>query len=259
MVGRSKRDVEEDGFFDQVPDLRGNEAGFDPSVDLPTGFYCSMVNSLPRGCLLSSILDIWEFDSSLIKKQTKEEIIDKFNAATTSPTLGHPVNFTELLSGVTRDERGRIIAAKAVQSLWFVHVNYSDVKMDETGNDAGTADWVRYVFATLVNRENFLQHQNYFALFLMSQVTVDVLNWEAQFLKELESSSRYLNSLNGAGTNEQVLKLWYQAGRSWSDISSSTMFQDTSKIVFGVILMSVYVQFILSRFNWVEWRVSTLK
>ncbi|XP_043281988.1 NPC intracellular cholesterol transporter 1-like [Venturia canescens] len=226
FVGRSKRDVDDDDFFDQIPDAHSKGGTFDPSLDLSTDLYCPIVNSLPKGCLLLSILDIWDFDSVLIKNQTQDDIINKFNSAKTSPTLGHPMNFTDLLGGVTRDEGGRVIGATAVETLWMVHINFSDVKMNESGNDAGTADWI----------------------------TVDILNWEALFLRELASSSRYLNALNVAGTNEQNLKLWYRAGRSWGDISSSTMFQDTGKIVFGILLMSVYVQIILSRFNWVEWR-----
>ena len=120
-----------------------NKTGYDAGVHLPTELYCGILNSLPKGCLLFSIMDIWEFNSTLIKSQTKEQIVKKFNSATNSPTLGHPMNFSELLGGITRDERGRIVKAKFVKTQWTVYINFTVVNFDEMGNDAGTADWVR--------------------------------------------------------------------------------------------------------------------
>lgn len=119
-----------------------NRSNFDPAVHAPTDLYCKIYNELPRGCLLLSILDLWDFDSDLIKNQTKDDVIKKLNSATTSPTLGHPMNFTDLLGGVTRDDRGNILSARAVRTMWILHVNYTDIEMDASGNDAGTADWV---------------------------------------------------------------------------------------------------------------------
>lgn len=55
---------------------------------------------------------------------------------------------------------------------------------------------------------------------------------------------------------ENSLQIWYEAGRSFGDISSTTMFQDVDKLSVGIILMFLYVQIVLSNFNWVEWRVS---
>lgn len=132
----------DDDFFDQEP-MMTNKIGYDAGIHLPTQLYCGVLNSLPKGCLLLSIMDIWEFNSTLIKSQTKEDIINKFNSANLSPTLGHPMNFSELLGGITRDEKGRIVGAKVVKTQWMVYINFTKVNMDEMGNDAGTADWVR--------------------------------------------------------------------------------------------------------------------
>lgn len=123
-----------------------NKTGYDPGIHLPTQLYCSVLNSLPKGCLLLSIMDIWEFNSTLIKSQTKEQIVQKINSVNLSPTLGHPMNFSELLGGIKRDSKGRIISAKVVKTLWMVYINFTEVNMDEMGNDAGTADWVKYTF-----------------------------------------------------------------------------------------------------------------
>lgn len=93
--------------------------------------------------MLFSILDLWNFDSDLIRVQTKRDIIHKLNSARLSPTLGHAMNFSELLGGVETDYMGRIVTAKAVKTLWMVHVNFTNIDMGQSGNDIGTADWVR--------------------------------------------------------------------------------------------------------------------
>lgn len=56
---------------------------------------------------------------------------------------GHTITFPALLGGITRDETGKIIAARSLISVWMTHVNFSMVNMDETGNSAGTSFWVR--------------------------------------------------------------------------------------------------------------------
>ncbi|KMQ95278.1 patched domain-containing protein 3-like protein [Lasius niger] len=89
-----------------------------------------------------NILDIWNFDSAKIEKDSTEEIIAKINTVKVSPTLGHSMNFSELLGGVTLDEKGRIIAATAIKTELMVHIKFRDVDMDKSGNNAGTADWV---------------------------------------------------------------------------------------------------------------------
>lgn len=97
---------------------------------------------MPTDCLLFSILDIWNFNSTEIEKDSTEEIITKVNTIKVSPILGHAINFSELLGDVTLDERGRIVAAGAIKTDLIVHVNFLNLDMDKIGNIAGTADWV---------------------------------------------------------------------------------------------------------------------
>ncbi|XP_011500202.1 PREDICTED: patched domain-containing protein 3-like [Ceratosolen solmsi marchali] len=216
---RKKRQLN-DSFFEEDYKMP-NQAGYDPGVHFPTKLYCKIFNSFPKGCLLFSIMDIWEFNSTLIKSQTKEQIVNKFNSVDISPTLGHPLNFSQLLGGVTKDDKGRIIKAKVVKTQWIVHINFTEVNMDEMGNDAGTADWS----------------------------TKKVSDWEAVFLKELKEVS---NNLTENKTN--TYSIYYEAGRSFGDISQDSIFHDVEKLIAGIIIMSMYVQVILSKFNWVEWR-----
>ncbi|XP_012536328.1 NPC intracellular cholesterol transporter 1 isoform X2 [Monomorium pharaonis] len=221
-VFRSKRQTSlEDNFFDD--DFTEVDQPFEPSVHVDNNMYCSIVESLPKGCLLFSILDIWNFDSAKIERDTIEEIITKVNTVKVSPTLGHAVNFSEFLGNVTLDERGRIIAATAIRTHMMVHVNFFNVDMDKLGNMAGTADWA----------------------------TDEVLKWELAYLENIKNFS---NQLESERNTNNSLTLYYEAGRSYGDISSTSMFQDIDKLIVGILLMFLYVLTILSNYNWVEWR-----
>lgn len=56
-----------------------NESDFDPSVHMDPSLYCTMVDYFERGCLQSSILEIWKFSDKKLKNVTKQEIIDKIS------------------------------------------------------------------------------------------------------------------------------------------------------------------------------------
>lgn len=85
------------------------------------------------------------------------------------------------------------------------------------------------------------------------KTTKEVYDWEEAYLRELEKAK---NDLKEKNTDNVSYSIYYEAGRSFGDISQDSIFHDIGKLVIGVFLMSVYVQLILSRFNWVEWRVS---
>lgn len=77
-------------------------------------------------------------------------------------------------------------------------------------------------------------------IFIFPQATENVLKWESEYLKVLKNESN----------------LYYQAGRSFGDISSTTTFKEMDKLMIGMIFMFCYVLTILSRFNRIEIRVS---
>lgn len=143
IAHRTKRSDQTDDFFEIEPEVLINKTIFEPAVHANPELYCHIVNNLPKACLLNSILDIWEYDTNVILHKSKEEIIKDINKIKISPTLGHPLNFTELLGGIIKDENDRIISATAVKTQWAIIVNFSEVDMHDFGNDVGTADWVR--------------------------------------------------------------------------------------------------------------------
>ncbi|XP_076246094.1 patched domain-containing protein 3 isoform X2 [Calliopsis andreniformis] len=222
IVHRKKRST--DDFFDIEPEIQINNTTFEPAVHVNPELYCNVVNNLPKACLVNSIVDIWEFDSSIILQKSKEEIVNDLNKIKASPTLGHPLNFTDLLGGITRDEQGRIIAAKAVKTQWAVHINFSKVDMDNFGNDVGTADWA----------------------------TDDILKWELSYLNILHQSAKLLNHRK---TANHTIAISYEAGRSFGDVTFVSMFGNIGILSIGFILMFFYVLVIFSDFNWVGLRI----
>ncbi|XP_058455375.1 NPC intracellular cholesterol transporter 1-like [Malaya genurostris] len=192
---------------------------FNPSVDLPSFMYCPMIERLPVGCMEFSILELWKFDREVIAQLTKEQIVDKLNKTKISPVTGHTVDYSELLGGIERDWSGHIVTATSLQSNWMVHVNYTEVDHDISGNMAGTEDWV----------------------------TETALAWEAAFLSKMESIQK--NYTHGD------IELFYAAGRSYGDISADSMFKDMDKLIFGGIIMFIYMQLVLSRFSCTEFRI----
>lgn len=43
---------------------------------------------------------------------------------------------------------------------------------------------------------------------------------------------------------------------SYGDISSSTLFKDMDKLFYGGFLMFIYMEIVLSKFSWIELRVT---
>lgn len=225
IVHRNKRsDQLGDDFFDIEPETQINNTVFEPAVHASPKLYCNIINNLPKACLVNSILDIWEYDTNIILHKSKEDIVKDVHKTKISPTLGHPLNFTELLGGIVRDEEGRIISATAVKTQWAVDVNFSKVDMNNFGNDIGTADWA----------------------------TDDVLQWELSYLDVLHKNARILKNENNVNN---TLAIWYEAGRSFGDVTFVTMFGNIGTLSIGFILMFFYVLVIFSDYTWVGWRI----
>ena len=92
--------------------------------------YCNISASMEAACLELSILELWANDGQYdeqtdeaINNLTIEEVINKVNDVKTSGVFLIERNFTSLLSGITRDENGRIIGAKAAVINWLGKMN----------------------------------------------------------------------------------------------------------------------------------------
>lgn len=186
----------------------------DPTLWVADEFYCSFLETFSYACLQYNILDIWKNDPTLIKNTTKLDIIKKINSIKNNPVTGHPTDYTKLLGGVKTDENGLIVSANSVLLSWYMQVNMAAVDLNEVGNLVGTEDWV----------------------------TVPLALWEAKFLELMQAESQ----------NSSTFKVYYEAGRSFGDVSGQAMFQEIDKLFMGIVLMFFYIVYGLSRFNWLE-------
>lgn len=189
---------------------------FDPSFKITTKQYCSIVSKLKLGCMHENILDMWNAETLNL---TNHDITEKIDTTYINRVTGHEMNFTTLLGAVERDTNGHIISAKSLLTKFNLHLNFSEINIDRTGNSAGTESWT----------------------------TVDIMRFEEKFLILMGKLKREFE------TND--IKIYYGAGRSYGDISEKTLFQDISKVIFGALLMTIYMVFILSKYSWVELRI----
>lgn len=61
--------------------------------------------------------------------------------------------------------------------------------------------------------------------------------------------------MKAASATSKNFKLYYAAAKSFGDVSNDAMFQDIHIVIIGVFIMTLYVQFVISKFNWTEARV----
>jgi Niemann-Pick C1 protein len=189
----------------------------DPSFEFTMKQYCSIVKKLKFGCTAENPLEMWTSDQS--QNFTVEGILHKINTIKINQVTGHEANFSSLLSGIERDANGKIVSAKSILTNFHLHLNFSEVDLNRVGNAAGTEEWT----------------------------TVNIMRFEEKFLLLMERLKVELES--------EGIKILYGSGRSYGDISSKTLFQDIDKLSLGIVLMSIYIILILSKFSWPETRL----
>jgi len=145
---RSKRDTEDDDFdfefgefSSQFDDTTfGPDPNFEPSIDLPIAIFCDIVDNLKEACFENNILQLWNYEESVIANLTDQDIINEINAANKSSlTL---VKYSNLLGNVKLNETGHIIGAESMLVQIFTRVNFSAIVEGSVSNDAGTGDLV---------------------------------------------------------------------------------------------------------------------
>lgn len=191
---------------------------YDPTLWVDDEYYCDFLDEFQFMCLQYNILDLWQNNVNEINNATKHDIVSRINNIKVNPTTGHPTDYSKLLGGAIRDNNGDIVSASSIILTWYTQVNMSAVDLNEVGNVLGTEDWV----------------------------SVPLALWETKFLD-------YLKSISESSID---IKYFYEAGRSFGDISGEAMFNEMDKLFIGILLMFLYVQFGLSRCNWLEVRLT---
>ncbi|KPJ02850.1 Patched domain-containing protein 3 [Papilio xuthus] len=195
---------------------KSNSEFSDATLWFDDELYCGVLDKFTMTCLQYNILDL--LNNSTVKNVTKDEIIRLVNQVKVNPISGHAVDYSKLLGGIKYNNTGHIVSAESVLFTWYTHVNMSDEDMNEAGNLVGTEDWQ----------------------------SIQLSMWEKQFLLKMANLS----------SNVKGLKLYYEAGRSFADVSGETMFHDMDKLFIGIFLMFIYAVTALSRCNWLEVRLT---
>ncbi|KAL3271630.1 hypothetical protein HHI36_022104 [Cryptolaemus montrouzieri] len=180
--------------------------------------FCSFLETIPLGCFHQSILELWNYNRKEIANLTTEDIINRINHHEELLFLGHLKNYTALLSGIQKNESGHIISASALKNVWMTKLNFSAVDMNKVGNMAGTADWA----------------------------SEESLEWELEFETVMKKTKKTLPT---------TMNLYFMSARTFGDVTGKTMFQDIDKLFVGGVIMAIYVQFVISKFNLLEARI----
>jgi hypothetical protein len=99
--------------------------------------YCEIVNKMPTVCLELSLLELWAHDGHYdevtdqeIENLTTESILEKINTVNKSGVFLTNKNFADYLGGITYDDQGKIIGAKASIIRWFGTLNATDALLN---------------------------------------------------------------------------------------------------------------------------------
>merc|ERR1719264_287737 len=138
-------DDEEDFFDEEFDDFEAilQENGEDSigmaemfSVESYPDPYCEIVDGMATACLEMSILELWANDGAFDDRTEREiealtigDVIEKVNSQNKSGLVLIEKNFTQMLSGISRDFSGRIVGAKAVKMIWIGKMNTTSARM----------------------------------------------------------------------------------------------------------------------------------
>ncbi|XP_063850802.1 protein patched homolog 1-like isoform X1 [Scylla paramamosain] len=167
-------------------------------------------------CYELNLLDVWQDNETTIQGLTDEDVIKDVNAANTSATLGFPLDFIGLLGGVQTNAEGLVVEARSALTTILMEVNRTEVDMGDVGTGEG----------------------------LSEDVDLELYEWEAQFIRVVGNDTGRPEGLN----------VYLQSARSYGEISGDTIVGDVFYLAVGMLLLFVYVQVMLGKFNLVETR-----
>jgi hypothetical protein len=173
---RKRRDIDFEDFEDDFANVAEPEVA-SSDLDVATGFslelypqpYCSLVGGMPRACFETSILELFGHDGAYddvtaerMESLTDEEVLRIINTQNTSGIFLLPSNFTSYLSGIRRDESGRIVSAEATYIQWFGRMNMTAAKLNPVEGrvepiDLRMLDWEGDMLAVMQNTSLYPQ------------------------------------------------------------------------------------------------------
>ena len=223
---RQSEDGDWDNFFDSSEAEEEEEEqnfGNIASVAFYPEPYCTIVGLFPTVCFETSILELWAQDGTydesseeVIMNLTLENVLDTINNVNISGLFNVETDFTQYLSGIVRDDRGRIVSASATVMRWFGNMNMTAAK--ETGGVPGRGE----------------------------PLDPKMLDFEGDMVEVLTNKTHYPPGLESAPN----------VARSFGDIAGATILGDLGFFAIGYILMFAYASFMMGKLSCVEHRVS---
>ncbi|KAG0721720.1 NPC intracellular cholesterol transporter 1 [Chionoecetes opilio] len=175
--------------------------------------YNEFYRIMPTACLEISLLEMWGYNATRLAALADHDVIHAINTVTLSATFSYPMKFTELLGGVTRNASGHVVGARTALTFLMMQVTRSRIDHADITNQAGLGE----------------------------EADPEVMAWEGEYIA-------YLKNVNVTGD----LEVYFQAQRSFGEISEKTIFGDVFFLVCGNVILFMYVQLMLGKFNMVE-------
>jgi len=186
--------------------------------------YCPKVSNLTTECFEESLLELWanegafdEVADKTIAGLTKKSILERINRGNYSEFFMIERDFQSMLSGVIRDEDGKIVSATATIMRWMGRMNATQALLEGGKDDAGTGE-------------------------IVDAATDD---FEKELAKTLLESKEF---------EPKYLEVEVNVANSFGDIASGTIWGDVNNLILGFSIVFIYVNFMLGKFNHVEQR-----
>lgn len=191
-------------------------ADYESDSEVLDSFSAMEEYALPgTGCYELNLLDVWKDDGAIFEALTDDDVIRDVNAANTSASLGFPIDFTGLL-GAAEYTDGRVVKARSALTTILMKVNRTEVDQGDMGTGEG----------------------------LTEDVDLELYDWELEFI----------NVMQDASGRPEGLTVYFQSARSYGEIAGDTIVGDVFYLAVGMLLLFVFVQVMLGKFNMVETR-----
>lgn len=194
----------------------GHFLDYDMSLSMSREDYCATMDSLPKVCLETSLLEVWGLDEEVIMNLTDEQVLEDINSKRISEVFGYGVNFTKYLGSVSYDEEGKVVSAGGAIHVWVTAVDPEGVLSGDVVVDQGSGE--------LVDANGF--------------------TWEKMWVRTvLNDSSR-----------PKDIHAYAQSASSFGTVSDENIWGDVKWLVLGFSLMCMFVNMTLGRRNLVQQR-----
>ena len=184
---------------------------------VPRDIYCDIVETLEDKCGEYSLLEIWNYDKTLISNLTEQDIINAVNTVDESPVFGYPVNYINYLGSVEYNSTGNAITARSIRSVWLEQFDPNNIPPS----------------------------RNLFG-FEVEPVDSFTYGYEEEVLKMLKKWSVERDD------EEKGYSLFMNLGLSFVNESSGPLEDDVQRQIVGYILMFIYAFFCMGKLNTVE-------